>query len=85
MQMADTVAIFVQYARDLDPGDKGVPGIKRQPDVVMGVRQKPLQLVIVLHQHHQMMVIGQLEAIVAQQQVGKGIQLVAIRRKADAA
>ncbi|SSL81927.1 Uncharacterised protein [Klebsiella pneumoniae] len=85
MQMADTVAIFVQYARDLDPGDKGVPGIKRQPDVVMGVRQKPLQLVIVLHQHHQMMVIGQLEVIVAQQQVSKGIQLVAIRRKADAA
>ncbi len=81
MQMADTVAIFVQYARDLDPGDKGVAGIKRQPDVVMGVRQKPLQLVIVLHQHHQMMVIGQLEAIVAQQQVGKGIQLVAIRRQ----
>ena len=40
---------------------------------------------IVLHQHHQMMVIGQLEVIVAQQQVSKGIQLVAIRRKADAA
>ena len=85
MQMADTVAIFVQYARDHDPGDKGVPGIKRQPDVVMAVRQKPLQLVIVLHQHHQMMVIGQLEVIVAQQQVSKGIQLVAIRRRADAA
>ena len=73
MQMADTVAIFLQHARELDPGDKGVSGIKRQPDVVMGMGQKPLQLVIMLHQHHQMMVIGQLEAIVAQQQVGKGI------------
>ncbi len=84
MQMADTVAIFVQYAGSR-PRRQRRAGIKRQPDVVMAVRQKPLQLVIVLHQHHQMMVIGQLEVIVAQQQVSKGIQLVAIRRKADAA
>jgi hypothetical protein len=33
MQMADTVTIFFQHARDIDPGDEGVSGIKRQPDV----------------------------------------------------
>ena len=37
MQMADTVTIFFQHARDIDPGDEGVSGIKRQPDVVMGL------------------------------------------------
>ena len=37
MQMAYTVTIFFQHARDIDPGDEGVSGIKRQPDVVMGL------------------------------------------------
>lgn len=83
MQMVDMVVIFVQYVWDFDFGDKGVFGIKCQFDVVMGVRQKLFQFVIVFYQYYQMMVIGQLEVIVVQQQVSKGIQFVVICCQVD--